>query len=222
MFKKKIDTLLKEELATLLENNTDLCEKLQDYAIENAAFWLDEYLASMPRGAADYSISYGGAWDDYFTIKDVDKFLEWAEKVNSDFGLFFCEREIIAELDKMNDLYKHCFELWCYGHSDYTGKYGSIKEEDFYNVEKKFIELGDEAAEMTLNRLRAELDYFTDYRTGEKLREYLVALWYDFADSVFDDTSELFTDEHLTNIYEYEPSYFIPAHVVPESKNLII
>ena len=215
MFKKKIDTLLKEEIATLLENNTDLREKLEERAFDNVAFSIEDYLSGLDYKAADYSISYGYSYGDYFTIKDVDKFLEWADDVQKTYCFYSDDDwKTIKELEKINETYKHCFELWNYGYSCYTGKYGLIADDDFYNVEKKYTELKDNAEALTFDRLRAEFDYYTEYRSGDDLRAYLIGLWYDFYDLVFDDCKNGFADHALTHIYEGEPGHYTPAQIV--------
>lgn len=234
MFRKKLDTLLNEEIVTLLKNNNDLREKLEERAIDNAVFWLEDYLEGMPNGAADYSISYGYSYGDYFTIKNVDGFLEWADGVQNDYCFYSDDDwETIKELEKVNETYKHCFELWHYGHSCYTGKNGNIADKDFYNVENKFTELGDKAAKLTLAQLRSEFDYWLD---GIHTTTWYLGLW-EYFDMVYDyDTSNYFTDGNLTNIYEYDPGVYkprravwVPAHLEyrpgayePESKELVI
>lgn len=224
MFKKPLETLLNEEIATLLKNNSDLRERLEERAIDNAGYWVGEYLDGLPYKAADWSISYGYEYYDYFRIENVDSFLQWYDDVNRAYCLFSdSDRETIDELKRINDIYKHCDELYWYGFSPYTGKTGGIKEKEYQNIEKKREEMIETVNRITFKALRAEIDYYLEYRSGKKLDSYLVSLWYDFAECELEYYGcEWFTDHNLTNIYEYEPAYYVPAHTVAESKNLVI
>lgn len=218
MFRKKLDTLLREELVTLLKNNSDLREKLEERMLDSACFWLEDYLAELEHGTAEYSINYGGSYGDYFEIKDDYHFVLWAEGLQKAYCFYSEEEEKkIKDFEKLSDLYEHCRELYYCGYSYQTGKYGGIKAKDYYNVEHKYDDLKQELEEITLKRLRADFDYITEYRTGASYETYLLELWYSVGDLVLDDLNfgaELFTDHNLTNIYEYEPGYYEPARII--------
>lgn len=237
MFRKPINTLLKEELKTLLMNNEELREKLYDRAMNDAGVWVEEYLHGLNYTFAEGSINYGYSYGDYFKIKDDAGFIEWANNVNKMYCFFSDdENNKLKEFARLSELYKHCEELYYYGFSPYTGKYGGIKEKDYYNVLHQYDDARQELQTITLNRLRADFDYLTEYRRGESEKEFYYNLFYDFYDLIDIDFNNCFTDHELKNIYEGTPGYYtpariinipahaeyIPAHREPDQKELVI
>ena len=82
MFRKMLNNLLYEEQKTLIKNNPDLLNILQEIHLENAGFWLDEYLKDAPRRGCDWSISYGYAYYDYLLTLETSFINRGAQNEN--------------------------------------------------------------------------------------------------------------------------------------------
>lgn len=175
MFKKKLITLLYEEEKTLIRNNPELLENLRESHIESGGFWLDEYLRDC--AGCDYSISYGYSYRDYFKIKDVETAGAWLEEIQRVY-CFLSETnyKTITEFINFSGVYNHVYELFHYGYSGYTGKYGLVCDADYYNVERKYNNLKQQAEDIIFKRLREEVDYwFNDENVIDcGLEEYLM------------------------------------------------
>lgn len=213
MFKKYINSLLYEEQRQLISNNETLLNQCREIWLEQAGFWIDEYLQGCT--GCNYSISYGFySYGDYFTIEDGDKAIEWLEDNQNTFGfLSDSDYKIVLEYKKTREIYKHVAELFYYGYSPYTGKYGNVKQSDFYKVESKDEKLQHEIESIVLKRLRSEVDYWIDDENviAEGLDEWLIQKYsYGFCND--SEAEQLFTDYKLTHIYENIPEVTIPAH----------
>ena len=85
---RNLTDLTQEELKSLFKANKHLQEQAQSNLLEDAYFWINEYLTpfhKMP--GVDYSIS---CYYDYFTVKSPDyyvEFLEGVKKMQKDFCL---------------------------------------------------------------------------------------------------------------------------------------
>lgn len=223
MFKKKLTTLLHEEEKELLKNNSDLLEAVRESWIDSAAFWVEDYLHDC--AGCDYSISYGlYSYGDYFRITDLEKALAWLQD-NQETFCFLSDEEYktVETLEKYSEIYNHVYELYHYGYSPYTGKYGLVADRDFNNVEKKYKELLHKVENAVFNRLRGEIDYWGDDQNviNDGLECWLMNN---------PDAENLYTD--LKHIFFYTPpeivpGKFIPAHyvrgyVVPEEIEIIM
>ncbi len=214
MFKKKLVTLLYEEEKTLIKNNPTLLEECRDIWLEQAGFWIDQYLANC--SGCECVIGYN-AFNDYFTITDGDLAIAWLEDIQTEYGfLSDSDYKIVLEYKKTREIYKHVTELFYYGYSPYTGKYGNVKQSDFYKVESKNEKLQHEIESIVLKRLQSEANYWIDdeHVIAEGLDEWLINKYgaLDTQDAFNGGAEQLFTDHKLTNIYEYIPEVIIPAH----------
>lgn len=95
---RNLTDLTQEELKALFKVNKHLQEQAQNNLLEDAYYWIDEYLAPFYRmPGIDYSIS---CYNDYFTVKSPDyyfEFLEGVEKMQKDFCLLSDDTIILFE-----------------------------------------------------------------------------------------------------------------------------
>ena len=111
--KKYICDLSYNDMKTLLENNQSLYEKVFDYGMNTAKFWIDEYLYKCP---ADYRL---GTYcqGEYFTLDsdNLDQCKKWFDSVQNAFCLINQEHEYLINLyfmtgneniaDEVNDIF---------------------------------------------------------------------------------------------------------------------
>ena len=112
--KQYLSELRFDEIKKVLENNSDLWDKVLDRAINDAYFWLGEYLHGARRlKDIDYSIGYDRG--DYFNIADMTSdVLEWIKSVEHDYGLF--TEDLVKDAERCNRMY----DFLEYGPSSYA------------------------------------------------------------------------------------------------------
>lgn len=149
-FYKKLNDLGTDELRRVWDNNKGVRERVFDYAMKSAYFWVDEYLHNLPRGAADYSI---GGQGDYFCVKDPADFLRWLKGAQGDYCL-------LLENDKWNPwpLIEKAELLT--DRMDYL--YYDLSDENYNRMETRRDEIIEELANEVQKVLSGEYEYFYD------------------------------------------------------------
>ena len=85
--KKYVKDMSCDELRRVWDNNEKLRREVWEQAIEYVdSCNVGEYLYRLDRRAASYDIGYCGQW---MNVEDPAIFLEWVERSNSDFGIFW-------------------------------------------------------------------------------------------------------------------------------------
>ena len=80
---KNITELTWQEWQEVIEKNTNFRGQLYDLAMDNAEYWINEYLHGW---CGDYSIGVYGY--SYVKIGDFPGYAKWYNRVQKDFGLF--------------------------------------------------------------------------------------------------------------------------------------
>lgn len=149
-FYKKLIDLDTDELRLVWDNNKGVRERVFDYAMDSACFWVDDYLHGLPCGAADYSI---GGQGDYFTAKDPAGFLEWLKDVQR----FYC---LLPEngdwspwplIEKAEFLHHRMDEL-----------YYDLSDENYNRMEARRDEILEELSDKVQEVLSGEYEQFYD------------------------------------------------------------
>lgn len=167
-FHKKLIDLDTDELRRVWDNNKGVRERVFDYAMESAYFWVDEYLHNLPRGAADYSI---GGQGDYFTVEDPASFLEWLKNVQRNCCLLPENGEwspwpLIEKAELLTD------------RMDYL--YYDLSDENYNRMETRRDEIIEELANEVQKVLSGEYEYFHD-------EENCFSYFCEMQDSIFGD-----------------------------------
>lgn len=81
--KKLLKDLSRDELKALFDNNRSFQHKAYEYAIDNAYFWVDEYL----RGISGADYEFGPDCPGYFRIRKPEPVFDWLDKAQADFCL---------------------------------------------------------------------------------------------------------------------------------------
>lgn len=169
--KKYIEQMDRDELRQVWKNNAGLRRQVWEDAIDYVATWdVGEWLHDMERGAADYDIGYCGAW---MNVKNQGLFLEWVQKVNSDFGLFWgLEKDEPGRVDVLCE--RGAEILWRIDHL-------YLSDRNYEMMDNRLEEICDLFRGAFLNLCRAEYDYIDD---DENLFEFWeeesnLCNWYD-------------------------------------------
>ena len=194
MFKKYINSLLYEEQRKLISNNEKLLKQCRDFMLDNAYFWIDEYLT----GCAGCRYSIGLDRGDYFTIcDDISeqlKAVEWIESIQKSCAFF-------SDSD-----YTNIIEPYILSVNTLFYPY-NITDNEYYNEIENNNTLRKKTESIILKRLQSEIAFCYDDNNviDNGLEEWLLL--------TDNDNRHIYTDQNLTNIYEYIPEQIIPAHV---------
>lgn len=167
-FHKKLIDLDADELRRVWDNNKGVRERVFDYAMESAYFWVDEYLHNLPMGAADYSI---GGQGDYFRAKDPAGFLQWLKEKQRSYCLLPENDEwnpwpLIEKAELLTD------------RMDYL--YYDLSDENYTRMETRRDEILEELADKVQEVLSGEYEYFYD-------EENCFSYFCEMQDSIFGD-----------------------------------
>ena len=102
MYKRVFD-LTYEEAKEVLNNNRDIEEKVFDWALNSAAYWLDDYLRAFPRNSVDYELRYDS--EGYFTVKDFNAVENALKDLQQDFGFLSDDnyKEAVSLIHQLTD-----------------------------------------------------------------------------------------------------------------------
>ena len=125
--KKWINDLTFDEVKEFLSHNQDIDGKVFNRALDDAYFWVGEYLYGAPRESIDYA--YFGR-SEHFTVKDVNyKFMRWIDDVQRDY-------EWLNE--STYNKCKQAYELW------EADKVRDLSDEEWEEYDTLKDEIGDE------------------------------------------------------------------------------
>ena len=127
--KRLLNELSLDELKKLYEKNHFLQTQVEEYRDDTADFWVSEYLDGIPK-RVDYSIS--GYSYSYINVREDDyrEFIEYCNKIDRDFELFYTHRDLLDRLTARSDVFEDILNGYK-DISDYADKY-NIPEEDRY------------------------------------------------------------------------------------------
>ena len=155
---RNLTDLTQEELKALFKANKHLQEKAQENLLDNAYFWINEYLQPFGKiPGVDYSIS---CYYDYFTVKSPAyylEFLEGVEKMQKDFCLLSDDTIKLFEraADKV-EFFREC----------YNG-YEDISDKRYYQLEKWMRNIVDRITSEILKSCQNEIMACYDYDNQE-------------------------------------------------------
>lgn len=126
--KKWINDLTFDEVKEFLSHNQDIDGEVFNRALDNAYFWVGDYLYGAPRESVDYEYFGRG---EHFTVKDATTaFMDWIDRVQRNYEWL------------KSDTYEKCkqaHEFWLY---DYD--IGELSDEQQSEYETLLEEIGDE------------------------------------------------------------------------------
>lgn len=143
-----------DQAKKLISNNDSLSNTLYEWVLEDANFWVGEYLDGA-RKALSWSV--GGYYDDFVEIREDDtyygcyrfhNFEAWFDDVQRKFALFseIEEKTINRFLSAANLMYHLEYEC-------------TPKEKDYNRVLDKFERLKKESEQILLERLNSDYSY---------------------------------------------------------------
>lgn len=185
---KRINDLTWQEWKEAIENNSKLAGALEELAVDNAEYWIDEYLQGIPAHwqIGNYGYTYLTLYDD-----ELPAFEEWFARVQRDYCLFnSTDEKAINEYIAVAEEY-------------YTGDFGD-DDQAFLNAEKKTDAMKEYAGGIIHRRLMQEYNIDTD-------------VLLDFVDEWGDHTFEAWENVYLLDDYgivEHIPRKVIEAHEV--------
>jgi len=155
---RNLTDLTQEELKALFKANKHLQEKAQENLLDNAYFWINEYLQPFGKiPGVDYSIS---CYYDYFTVKSPAyylEFLEGVEKMQKD----FC---ILSESTAA--LFSRVYKKAEFFREAYNG-YEDISDKRFLQLEKWMIKAVETITSEILKCCQEEIMSSYDFENQE-------------------------------------------------------
>ncbi|AHJ87628.1 hypothetical protein Bp8pC_198 [Bacillus phage Bp8p-C] len=159
MEKKLIEELTQDELKKVWENNPKLRQQVQEDAAEGEMYWVGDRLHYVKSYLSNWSI--GGFSHVYMTIDDYQGFLEGAEKLSKDMGLFTTEEEDRKALDSM----KQAQEAYLNADTD----------EECDELYEKFENVCDSIAQLLANNMKDAVEScYTDENAFDYFLEFYV------------------------------------------------
>ena len=187
-FYKKLIDLDTDELRRVWDNNKGVRDRVFDYAMDDAHFWVDDYLHGLSRGAADYSI---GGQGDYFRVKDPVGFLEWLKGAQR----IYC---LLPENDEWNPwpLIEKAELL----HYRMDELYYDLSYENYNRMEARRNEILEELADKVQEVLSGEYEQFYDDEN---------CFWYfvEMQESIFREEYWIDDTFILWNVYEVKECF---------------
>ena len=162
--KKYFKDLTFDEIKTLLDKNDELRDKVLDRAVDDAYYWVGEYLEDARRvKGLDYAIGYDrGA---HFNIEDVTSdVVDWVDRVQADYGLF--DEDVVDDVKKCNKMY----DFLQYG-SDEDSFEGKTEDE----VYDEYESLKYEVEQKIFKMLQNEIMYWYDSADNSDLADVLTS-----------------------------------------------
>ena len=178
--KKWINDLTFNEVKEFLSHNYDIDRKLLDRVLDDAYFWVREYLDGAPRH--DVSYKYFGRGG-YFEVKRATTaFMNWIDDVQQEYEW----------LD--TDTYEKCeqaYELWL--HRDDVG---GLSDEQQHIYETLLEEIGDEIYALM------ESEYWAAFEDDNKADTFMQV-----TEEFFDeDIDEIYVDTDTWDSYVADPN----------------
>ena len=181
-FYKKLIDLDTDELRWVWDNNKGVRERVFDYAMESAYFWVDEYLHGLPCGAADYSI---GGQRDYFQVEDPANFLQWLKEAQRNYCL-------LPENDNWSSW--PLIEKAELIHNTMDYLYYDLSDENYTRMETRRDEILEKLADKVQEVLSGEYEYFYD-------EENCFSYFCEMQESIFGDGCWIDDTFILWNVY---------------------
>lgn len=187
-FYKKLNDLGTDELRRVWDNNKGVRERVFDYAMESAYFWVDEYLHDLPRGAADYSI---GGQRDYFQVEDPANFLQWLKEAQRNYCL-------LPENDNWSSWPLIEKAELIHNRMDYL--YYDLSDENYTRMETRRDEILEELADKVQEVLSGEYEQFYEDEN---------CFWYfvEMQESIFGEEYWIDDTFILWNVYEVKECF---------------
>ncbi len=187
-FYKKLIDLDTDELRRVWDNNKGVRDRVFDYAMDDAYFWVDDYLHGLPHGAADYSI---GGQGDYFRVKDPVGFLEWLKDAQRIYCLLPENDEWSSWplIEKAELLHYRMDEL-----------YYDLSDENYNRMEARRDEILKELADTVQEVLSGEYEQFYEDEN---------CFWYfvEMQESIFGEEYWIDDTFILRNVYEVKECF---------------
>lgn len=181
---KYIRDCSREELKQVFNTNAKLREEIFDRMMNNASFWIDEYLRCWERGSINCEIS--SSCYSYFKSKDNTKFID---------GLREAQRVFCFLADDMYDKIDYCdklvHRLWLME--------DILSEKNHRRLENRVDELVKELEDACVKRFSEEYD--ACYEEEYQLEEWLSCMSDEKADCYIDDDFKMY--EIITIKKEY-------------------
>lgn len=196
--KKYFKDLTFDEIETLIDKNDDVKEKALDRAVDDAYYWVSEYLEGARRvKGLDYLIGHNrGA---HFNIEDMTSdVLDWIHSVYNTYGLF--DDTLIQDAEKCAKMYDYV--QWGYDDShEFDGQ-------DENKVYREYESLKYQVEQQIFKVLQDEIMYWYDRADSSDLADVLSQYGDDLvADYGTNDNLIVDLDTgDLINLDEYEGS----------------
>lgn len=206
MKKLYLKDMTRKQVMDLLQNNNAFCEKVHEYAWEDASLMLDEYLTDIPARYEIDDVGYNRSYvnieyDTYGGVYCYDSFEEWLDNVQRDYCLLLPEEEKTAR-----DFIKYAkiankleYDVTC-------------KEKDFENVIDKYESLQEVTEAILTDRFVAE---YTAYDDLDTLADYALGFYIDeYCEQYFircDDPENITADEY-NHVLVHVNGCYIKAH----------
>lgn len=207
--KKYLKDLTFDELKDVLKKNDAMYDKARERAIDDAYYWLEEYLFGARRlKGVDYSIGYDRG--DYFTIKDMTSdVLDWIRGVSEDYGIF--NEDLVKDAERCNRMYEFLqygdFEDQYWADLGLENEFEGKSEDEVYD---EYEDLKGDIQSKIKNRLVSEISYW--YESPEDELDSSIV-------DVFDSYVDEFTDGHTdTTIVDMDTGKFIDLNDLDEDE----
>ena len=183
---KKLSELTNEELKKVYKNNQKIQDDIFDTMVDDANFWVGEYLNNFERGALNYSLSASG-YGDFLTVKNIDLFVEG---LGISEAMFTWLPDCAEKIERLSELVDR------YNEVAYT-----LSIDNDNRLQDRINELTDGLRIELFNAVRREYDACCD---AEKLINYFIDF---YVNECMDDTYYINDNYILYQHIEYEKCY---------------
>lgn len=172
--KKWVKDLTYDEIRELIENDSYLKDRVLNRTLDDAYYWVGEYLEGVPRTAVDFEYFGRG---EHFTVEDAtDEFMEWVDDVQRDYDWLD---------DETYSMCKRANELWRKIYYD-----EDVTDEDEIEYEKLLEDIGYNI----FSQMKYEYDAAFDH-------EVWVEAFNSYVDEFIDDVDNSYVDTETWEIH---------------------